>query len=554
MAPSSVFNKAVPLPLPPFLTASFKFLAEQANTEGLFRVAVAPETVFELKEKVEADPTNDPSAGCTVYEVAALVKYFVQQLDPPLLTHTLYPCFIPPGAPSRARQHTGSSLRHIVQQLPAENKELARLLFGVLQRVHAAAQTSLVSARLLALIFAHVVLRPKGTSPDLVLHASEHVAVVTALIENYEDVFENDAAGDADWLTRAPADPQPQPQPQPQPHGLATCDVDSLKGVIADNILLLRKDLTTALSAMKTAPKEEVVEFAKCVHRLKRALGLDKRVRLVLSSAFEAQQGRRKTMEDMHVLIDNLVVEWPWLAGRPQPCSLYAVYDGHAGKNSAEFAEQHLHKNILNSDAAKEGRWTECIEEAYKQTDADILERCRKDGWKDGTTTVLTFVLGNTIVVANTGDSEAILGRKEEGSDALVPVVLSKKHRPSDDVERQRIESLGGAVFGGRVFGTLAVSRALGDSEFKPPVCDSCFVSAEPFVQTVDIYPHQDQCIVLACDGLWDKLTYSDVLSICSKVQAEGGTPAGAATALVEEAMKRGSMDNVTAVVVFMDW
>ena len=46
-------------------------------------------------------------------------------------------------------------------------------------------------------------------------------------------------------------------------------------------------------------------------------------------------------------------------------------------------------------------------------------------------------------------------------------VVLTEKHRANDPKEKARIEKAGGAVFSGRVFGALAVSRSLGDGDFK---------------------------------------------------------------------------------------
>ena len=67
------------------------------------------------------------------------------------------------------------------------------------------------------------------------------------------------------------------------------------------------------------------------------------------------------------------------------------------------------------------------------------------------------------------------------------PLCLSKKHKPMDPSEQQRIKSCGGRIFMGRVMGSLAVSRAFGDREFK---CISgsitdFLVSNDPFTQSV---------------------------------------------------------------------
>ena len=47
------------------------------------------------------------------------------------------------------------------------------------------------------------------------------------------------------------------------------------------------------------------------------------------------------------------------------------------------------------------------------------------------------------------------------------PHALSVDHKPDDEAEKKRITAAGGWVKDGRVMGALAVSRALGDFEFK---------------------------------------------------------------------------------------
>ncbi len=49
---------------------------------------------------------------------------------------------------------------------------------------------------------------------------------------------------------------------------------------------------------------------------------------LILESGFESLQGVRKTMEDTHVAIDDLLPTFPNLSALQSPCAFYAVYDG----------------------------------------------------------------------------------------------------------------------------------------------------------------------------------------------------------------------------------
>lgn len=69
--------------------------------------------------------------------------------------------------------------------------------------------------------------------------------------------------------------------------------------------------------------------------------------------------------------------------------------------------------------------------------------------------------------------------------------------------ERARIIAAGGYVDFGRVNGNLALSRALGDFEFKKKADlspEEQIVTANPDV-TEHSFTHDDEFVVLACDG-----------------------------------------------------
>ena|SRR6201996_4931904 len=71
--------------------------------------------------------------------------------------------------------------------------------------------------------------------------------------------------------------------------------------------------------------------------------------------------------------------------------------------------------------------------------------------------------------------------------------------------EKARICAAGGFVDFGRVNGNLALSRAIGDFEFKksaelPP--EQQIVTAFPDVNEHDI-TEDDEFLVVACDGVW---------------------------------------------------
>ena len=78
-----------------------------------------------------------------------------------------------------------------------------------------------------------------------------------------------------------------------------------------------------------------------------------------------------------------------------------------------------------------------------------------------GCTATTMLVTQTEIYCANAGDSRTVLSRGK----AAVP--LSEDHKPDDQIERKRIYNANGFVEDGRVNGMLALSRALGDFEYK---------------------------------------------------------------------------------------
>ncbi|RKP22477.1 phosphatase 2C-like domain-containing protein, partial [Syncephalis pseudoplumigaleata] len=109
---------------------------------------------------------------------------------------------------------------------------------------------------------------------------------------------------------------------------------------------------------------------------------------------------------------------------------------------------------------------------------------------------------------ANAGDSRAVLSVDGEAKP------LSFDHKPVNQDESARIVKAGGFVEFGRVNGNLALSRAIGDFEFK----QNKMLSPEEQIVTSnpEITEHQitekDEFVVLACDGIWDCLTSQKVV------------------------------------------
>jgi len=273
-------------------------------------------------------------------------------------------------------------------------------------------------------------------------------------------------------------------------------------------------------------------------------------------SGSEAQQGRRSTMEDTHVHFDDVSKKY----GLPEDTThaFYGVYDGHGGRHAAELAETFLHECVLKSDELKKKEITDdeilnVIRGAYLRTDSVILQRSRTELWNDGCTVVSVLVWGSKLYIGNLGDAEAVIGRKK-GS-ALTAECVTLKHKPNQPDERERIEKAGGHVVFGRVLGSLAVSRAFGDGEMKVPRnrADAHFVSNEPYLQTVAI-DHDVPFMIIACDGLWDKVEYQEAVDFIENTRKNNVSPTDAAKMLVRKALEAGTLDNVSVVIVYFNW
>ncbi|GLD91560.1 hypothetical protein PINS_up000093 [Pythium insidiosum] len=223
----------------------------------------------------------------------------------------------------------------------------------------------------------------------------------------------------------------------------------------------------------------------------------------------------------------------------------------------------------LSRDDAIEALWNEsdaavrkAFVDGFLRTDAQILQKTSVT--RDGSTAVAVWIVGQkpsalTLYVTNLGDSRAVLCRDGKA------LALTRDHKPSLPDERHRILKAGGFVaeFHGvaRVFSAagaglsidrqastyLAVSRALGDRSLKSPT--PC-VSAEPEIKRVPVLD-DDLFIVLATDGVWDVMTNQEAVEIAMK---SFGDPAGGAAAIVREAYRRNSHDNITATVIEFTW
>ena len=119
-----------------------------------------------------------------------------------------------------------------------------------------------------------------------------------------------------------------------------------------------------------------------------------------------------------------------------------------------------------------------------------------------GCTANVVLITQTHIYCANAGDSRCVLSQKGQA------IELSEDHKPDLPTERSRVVQAGHMVEDGRVDGIIAISRAIGDWEYKSQSLDAAkmAVSSYPEVRTIELSKDLD-FLICACDGIWDCMT-----------------------------------------------
>ncbi len=259
--------------------------------------------------------------------------------------------------------------------------------------------------------------------------------------------------------------------------------------------------------------------------------------------------------------------------------AFFGVYDGHGGQASAKFASKVL-PYLLSQHPRRYAEPGAAMSAAYERCDA-LLRNHLQVEWADsheytsGCTAVSLLLDMHpssgalTLTCANLGDSRCVLVTTEGF------VALTEDHAPGLAREKKRIEELGGFVSTSmrgqgqeRVLGSLAVTRALGDFDFKMPRVTSWGTSANPITGDLvsaipEITTHccekGDLALILACDGIWNIFSNEEAAAFVRKklkrlehmrLDKDNAECEVVATALVEVALERGSTDNCSCIVI----
>lgn len=228
-------------------------------------------------------------------------------------------------------------------------------------------------------------------------------------------------------------------------------------------------------------------------------------------------------------------IEWP------QIC-FFGVFDGHGGSACADYLRDNLHNFVVQNEQFPQNP-VEAIREGFRECERNFLSLVEQaqaraqhlmtgqtvGPERSGSCATVVMIIDDMIFVINVGDSRAIMSI-DAGSQIGV---LSRDHKPDDELEKIRIQAAGGKIYRTQTFakaatgpgekdlyvqgplrvfpGRLSVSKTFGDIEAKRPrfggnpnviVCD-------PDIKCFKVQDNFD-FIMIGCDGIFERLTNRD--------------------------------------------
>eukprot|EP00442_Polarella_glacialis_P011155 CAMPEP_0115069222 /NCGR_PEP_ID=MMETSP0227-20121206/12440_1 /TAXON_ID=89957 /ORGANISM="Polarella glacialis, Strain CCMP 1383" /LENGTH=283 /DNA_ID=CAMNT_0002455605 /DNA_START=77 /DNA_END=928 /DNA_ORIENTATION=+ len=273
----------------------------------------------------------------------------------------------------------------------------------------------------------------------------------------------------------------------------------------------------------------------------------------VVSAGWEEDIGRREEMEDGFIFADCF--------GGKKDSAYFAIYDGHGGRQCVDYITEHLHKNLLLEMQKAIGSVPDAMIRAFSDTDRNMYNSGIQTSGCTACSCVLQKEEGKdrrAIYTAHLGDARAVICR----AGLAVRLTSMSDHKATDKEEAKKVVEAGGTIFNDRVNGMLAISRAFGDHQLKAPALPNDVVSNVPDITSTEL-TDEDMFVIVACDGLWDVLDDQESVNLVLEGIREFMTAVPdqsvnrpmmgqvMARMLIEEALARGTSDNVTCLMVF---
>jgi len=282
-------------------------------------------------------------------------------------------------------------------------------------------------------------------------------------------------------------------------------------------------------------------------------MGFAEYCRCASSVGWAEDIGRREEMEDGFVFVDCF-------AGK-KSSAYFAIYDGHGGRQCVDYVTENLHENLLAELQRAPHMVIDGFVRAYALTDRNMQASGINSSGCTACSCLLQEENGSRVIyTAHLGDARAVICR----GGLAVRLTSMSDHKATDQVEAKRVIEAGGSIFNDRVNGQLAISRAFGDHQLKAPALPQDVVSNVPDITSTEL-TEQDMFVILACDGIWDVLEDQDsvnlvlegirvLMNLLPSVGQDAHRRSMAevlSRMLVEEALARGTSDNVSCLMLF---
>jgi len=224
----------------------------------------------------------------------------------------------------------------------------------------------------------------------------------------------------------------------------------------------------------------------------------------------------------------------------------------------------------MNQNGSLKERIEKSLKESFMKTNEQYKTFAKKNrsNWGSGGSTGVVAAIYKDennqyrITVANTGDSRSIFCR--DSNSQVYP--MSEDHKPDSPKEKERIEKSGGFVTipprgPARLNGILATSRAFGDFDLEPQI------TAYPDIVDIIIgkmnesgsfeldsnWDSNSAMLILASDGLFDVYGSQEASAFAIRKRKSKMSPSKVSEWFTQSAYDRGSSDNITTLVVFVD-
>ena len=205
-----------------------------------------------------------------------------------------------------------------------------------------------------------------------------------------------------------------------------------------------------------------------------------------------------------------------------------------------KYCKNNLHKIILKNLISSKFKIENSLILSFEQIDKEIKKQ-NYNNQVGSTATVILIYEENInlkqekyIACANVGDSKSYIITEDSIKK------ISKDHNCNNKNEIERIKKKGGIIFNKRVFGTLMLTRSIGDREMKDyGVCPT------PSVNIIKILDNFKFCVI-ASDGVWDVISEEELFCIfkenlsCQELSKK----------IIDISLEKNSMDNLSCIVI----